>query len=272
MINKKREKAAKDVAESIILKFPELVGVNDAIGVILGTGWGDAFSDLNFKSLSLGAVSHFFGLETIEGHARKLLIGKMGNRTVIVLQGRIHLNEVPYSRELAEMARLQIETLFHLGVKTLITTAAVGGLDGRLKVGNVAIVDGLITVFAPDMPLWAGEFCSPEDSLSLDAIRVAKEEAGEVRALESSHAMVRGPFFEGRKYDKNILRSLCAGVVGMSILPEACIASLYEVKVLALCLVTNSATEVHSHEENLRRAAEIAPKLSAYLERIIRRI
>ncbi len=59
----------------------------------------------------------------------------------------------------------------------------------------------------------------------------------------------------------------------MSMLPEACIAALYDdVKVLGLGFVTNSDNETHSHERNLAQAQKASAKLGGLLERIIRRI
>ena len=82
--------------------------------------------------------------------------------------------------------------------------------------------------------------------------------------------MVRGPFFEGRKYDKTTLARTGASVVGKSVLPEACVASVYDgVRVLALSFVTNDDVEEHSHEENQRAAKAAAPKLGDFLSEVI---
>ena len=84
------------------------------------------------------------------------------------------------------------------------------------------------------------------------------------------YAMMPGPAFEGRKYDKPFLASAGIKAVGMSVLPEACVAALYDgVKVLPMAFITNDAYEEHSHEENLRRAKERSPLLGGYLTRII---
>ncbi len=276
------EKHAKIIAsriESVCGKH------NPSIGIVLGTGWGDTLALKDMKPVFGVKIDErlkkemylkeldFYRLGELEGHARKIALGRVGDKETIALRGRIHLNEKPPSDDDIHMqVRLQVEMLFHLGVKTLILTAAVGSLKPDIAVGDIVAVDGFVTVFAPPIPLFAGEFCSPEDTLDPSLREIASTAARDagLRLHVGGHAMLRGSFFEGRKYDKPLLAASGASVVGMSILPEACIAALYpDVKVLSLCFVTNSATEEHSHETNHARAKESADKLGDFLERTI---
>jgi purine-nucleoside phosphorylase len=245
------------------------------IGLVLGTGW-DVIKDENATEIPFQHIPGFSGLEHIDGHARKLLVGKIAGKHVVALRGRVHMNEAPCDPNIPRMVRLQTEMLFQLGVKQIIVTSAVGSLHNFVKVGSVVIIDGFITVYAPEMPLWANEFYSPEDMiserLSFIAHRAKHEQEGITSLTEVAHVMVRGPFFEGRKYDKALLAASGAKVVGMSMLPEACIAAIYGAEFLGLGFVTNSPFEVHSHENNVERAKELSEKLGDYLTRIIRMI
>lgn len=276
-----REYVARIAADTLRVKsqlpLPFASGNNGPIGLILGTGWGDVLQIENPYRISLADIPGFGALTKLEGHARELMIGRVSGRQVLVLRGRIHLNEVPADPELFKMVRLQVEMLLQLGACQLILTSAVGALRPQngampLSVGDVCAIDGFVTLFAPDMPLWAGEFCSPEDTLNLRLREIALAERGELRVSVGGHVMVRGPFFEGRRYDKRLLAQTGASVVGMSILPEACVAALYGARVLALGFVTNSDIETHSHETNLAQAKSAAAKLGGLLERIVRRM
>lgn len=270
--NAERESAAKKAAETIRQKLGVPTDENP-IGLVLGTGWGDVLNISESVEIPFGDIPGFEKLGTLQGHARRVIFGKLEGRPILALRGRVHLNEAPNDPVIPTMVRLQIEMLLQLGVKTLILTSAVGSLDRTVRVGDIVDADGFITLFAPPMPLWAGEFCSPEDTLDEKLGRIAFEEREDLHVRLGGHAMVAGPFFEGRGYDKAVLRSTGASVVGMSVLPEACIAALYEeVKVLALCFVTNSAYEPHSHEENLARAKKSRDLLGAYLIRIVSRL
>jgi purine-nucleoside phosphorylase len=246
--------------------------LEDTACMVLGTGWGDAITLESEKSVSLRYVLGFENLETIEGHKRLLCRGILSGCPVIALRGRIHLNE-SVRPEHALQVRLQIDMLLALGVKTLILTNAAGALGDKASVGDVVVTDGFVSLYAPDMPLFAGEFCSPDDVLDPELQRMAVASAPEGLTVRTGgYAMLRGPFFEGRKYDKPLLRQTGATCVGMSTLPEACFASLYKpqgVRVLALSFITNSDTEVHSHEENLARAKEKSALLGALLTNIV---
>ncbi len=266
-----RENEATVAANFIRLKFPKLNKLESPIGLVLGTGW-DVLSGAANNLISFSDIPGFSDLEQLDGHARQLLFGNILGRQVLVLRGRIHLNEAPNNSNIARIVRLQIEMLFKLGVKKIIVTSAVGSLDRTLEVGSIAVIDGFVTVYAPDMPLWAGEFCSPDDTLSKEMMKIAIDVQGKLKAQEAGHVMLRRPFFEGRRYDKQLLIASGAKVVGMSMLPEACIAALYGVEFLGLGFITNTHFETHSHEDNLARAKKSAKFLKKYLIKIISRV
>lgn len=250
------------------------------IGLMLGTGWGDALQlDTKLSELPFEKIQGFGALQKIEGHARRLEYGQIANRDVVLLRGRVHVNEHPTDPVILDMVRLQVEMLIQLGVRNVIVTSAAGSLDVSkkpvIKPGTVVVVDGFVTLFSPPMPLYAGEFCSPEDTLdaelrnaALQQIEFATRGVPSKKVKSGGFAMVRGPFFEGRRYDKRALRATGAAVVGMSMLPEACVIALYPgVRMLGLAYVSNTATEDHSHKTNCARAKTDAEFLADVLRR-----
>lgn len=294
MRNKEREIVAQENADQLRSHFSALDPVifpqlrrfaEDAdIGIILGTGWGDVllkeaivsggYSQYSLEN-ELPGFKDLQNMPKIPGHHRVLLFAHLHGKKVVMLRGRIHTNESHDQAKLMPMVRLQVEMLIKLGIKHLILTNAAGSLLPKVKVGDIVAHNGFITLFAPTA-LMAGEFVSPEDTLKNEnnvKIITAAANADLVCHLGAG-AMVRGPRFEGRKHDKNILRHLGATVAMMSILPEADIAALYqdpdeEVKVYAMSFITNTAIEEHSHEENQKRAAKSSAKLGALLLNLI---
>lgn len=271
--NAQREAEAARAAEYVreCLRGLGRAPAEHPIGLVLGTGWGDVLKFDNAVEIPFGEIPGFGELAALEGHARRLVIGTLGGRDVVALRGRVHLNEAPCDPNVARMVRLQTEMLLQLGAQTLIVTSAVGSLRGALEVGQIAVVKGFVTLYAPEMPMWAGEFVSPDDALD-PALQAIAHEVCPLVAKTVGHVMVRGPFFEGRTYDKALLAASGAGVVGMSMLPEACIAALYNAKVLGLGFVTNDDVAEHSHDENQLRAREAAPHLCSFLTRIVHRL
>lgn len=277
MANTERYVAARVTAGDLFLRLDLARGVPE-LAIILGTGWGDTLVLKDERSVALSKLPGFKDLPEHPTHKRHLCFGRLNGRWVFALRGRVHMNEVPYSAELANMVRLQIETLCVFGVKTFILTSAVGGLlrghpseRQRAFTGTICAVDGFVTIFAPDMPLFGGEFVSPEDTLDLGLRQLAMKvgRRADLEVFEGGHAMVRGPFFEGRRYDKLVLARSGADTVGMSILPEACVAALYNARVLALGFVSNDDAEKHSDELVRQRAKEVGGKLGALLGGIV---
>lgn len=241
-------------------------------GFVLGTGWGDLLQVEDERIWPMSQLRGFTSFEEIAVHRRVVSYGKVGGKRAIALRGRFHLNEKPYDAALAAAVRSQVQMLCELGVRTFVLTNAAGALGDKARVGDVVAADGFVSLFAPDMPLFAGEFCSPDDVLDDRLRRLAREQALEgLTVREGGYVMLRGPYFEGRKYDKALLRASGASCVGMSTLPEACVIALYRAQgaqALALSYITNDDREEHSHEENLARAEADAPKLSELLTRI----
>lgn len=281
MRNLKAQAAAAEAARFITKQL----GVKDcATGVVLGTGWGKHLDLTDERAIRFERVPGFEQLEPLEGHARKIVWGMQDGIPVLALDGRVHLNEATADPAIPKMVRLQTEILMQLGVSRLIVTCAAGSLPQRklgflwrndIGVGTLVVIDGFVTTFAPDMPLWTGEFCNPEDALCRKLQDKALKSAtfytgGKVQ--KAGYAMVRGPFFEGRLYDKRFIAKTGASIVGMSTVPEACVASLYGAKVLALAFVTNDCLATHSHEGNLARAAESSKRLGGYLRHMIKAI
>lgn len=259
------------------LRLPDELVAPTAI--ILGTGWGDTLVLENERSAPLSALPGFRKLSEHPTHKRRLCFGYLAGRPVFVLRGRVHLNEAPHSAELARMARLQVEMLCVLGVEKFVLTAAVGGLlTSRMAASPsdqyVCVIDGFVTVFAPEMPLYAGEHVNPEDALDPTFRQLAVDVGREVglKTFEGGHVMVRGPFFEGRKYDKIVLTQTGADVVGMSILPEACVAAIHNARVLALGFVSNDAIEPHSDELVRKRTKAAEAKLDLLLHGVVFRL
>jgi purine-nucleoside phosphorylase len=245
----------------------------------LGTGWGDLLKLEGEQRLSLHELPGFEALTELDGHERVLCYGRVGDAWVMAQRGRVHLNEGVNDAAIPQMVRLQVEQAIELGVKTFILTNAVGSLGGRVSKGSVVAVDGFITLFAPDLPLYPGEFCSPEDVLDPSLIELAQlggSHADHLAVVRGGYLMLRGPQFEGRRYDKAFLASTGAHCVGMSLLPEAAVLSVYRSsrRLRALCLsyVTNDDKEEHSHEANQAQAKTKAEGLRLLLEHVLSKL
>src|SRR5271170_7188035 len=75
-------------------EFLKWKGFTDAgIGVVLGTGLGSFIKELHVEqTIPYQDIPHF-PQSTVESHKGQLIIGRIGDKKVIVLQGRFHFYE-----------------------------------------------------------------------------------------------------------------------------------------------------------------------------------
>lgn len=263
----------KNMARDCAAFLSDMLGNNPVprTALILGTGWGDAVEFDDSIEVPFQELPGFKDLPSLDGHARRVVYGKLGGIPVLALRGRVHLNESYAEDMFYRYARVQAQMLLELGVEKLVLTCAAGSLGDRAEVGDIVVINGLFTLFAPKMAMFGAEFKSPEDTLTAGFLRKACEAGADLLSMQiGGYVMLRGPFFEGRKYDKPFLATTGCSVVGMSVLPEACIAALYDAEAVALAFVTNDDKEVHSHDENKKRVKESADKLGEFLTRLVR--
>jgi purine-nucleoside phosphorylase len=267
--------AARSAADAI-RKALDLGRDERPVGIILGTGWGDALKLDDRKELPFGKIPGFNRLSSLEGHARTVVTGTLGGTRVTALAGRVHLYEAPADPGLHAMVRLQTEMLIHLGAQRLIMTCAAGSLDAKIKTGSFVAIDGFVSAFAPEMPLYGGEFPTPDKAIDLECVALdfpgSSLPGRALQAWRGGYVMLRGPSFEG-SLDKQLLAASGAKVVGMSMLPDACVAALYAeegVRVVPIAHVTNGIDEATTHDDHLTRSRQAASRLASLLADTVR--
>jgi len=210
--------------------------------VILGTGLGGLGERIeDAVRVPYDTIPHF-PRSTAPGHAGQLACGRLGGRPVMVMEGRFHLYE-GYS--LTEVAR-PVRVARALGARTLLITSAVGGLDPRLRDGDLVAIDDHLNLMGgspltgpnderlgprfPDMSApYDGDLIEQAEALAL---------AAGFRLPRAVLAAVAGPQLETRA-EYRWLRGMGADVVGMSTVPE-CIAAVHAgLRVCALSVVTD---------------------------------
>ncbi len=249
------------------------------LAVVLGSGLSVVANRLTDSiAIPYEAIPHF-PRATVAGHEGKLLLGRLGGTRSIVFQGRFH----SYEGHDLDAVTFPVRVLSRLGVKTLILTAATGGIRADLRAGSLVVVSDHLNL------LGANPLRGPNDDrlgtrfpdlseVYSKRLRVMAKEEGKRLGLDLSsavYACLPGPSYE-TPAEIRMLRALGADVVGMSTVPEAIAARHAGIEVLAFALVSNAAAGVTgaaiTHAEVLDAGHKAAPILAKLIERAAARI
>lgn len=256
--------------------------VQPSIAVILGSGLGALGSAVDGgRAIPYAAIPHF-PISTVEGHASRIVLGRLQRKPVAVLQGRPHYYEGYTMQEVT----FPVRVLRALGVTTLIVTNAAGGLNPRFKVGDLMLIRDIVN-FMGDNPLrglrdarLGPRFPDMRDLFSAAMTRAARRVARRegVRLRSGVYAGVSGPAFE-TSAETRMLRKLGADAVGMSTVPEVIVARHTGIpNILGISCITNVESRHPSpgpraapiaHEAVLAAAARAERRLTALLRGVI---
>lgn len=233
---------------------------------VLGSGWNHILKEVNVtREIPYGKL---FGVKTtVPGHEGKLVIGTINGKQAAFMSGRIHMYEGYSARE----ATAPIRAAAHAGMKNLILTAACGALNEKYRIGDIVILNDMITLLlALDSPLKGPQFIDTSAVFDADlrkkAVAIAKQNS--VPYQEGSYIYYHGPNFETPS-DKRAMKMLGADVCGMSTVPEALTARALGVKVLGLAFVTNLAFVKHDHKEVLNEAEKGSERMKILLNGLL---
>lgn len=252
------------------------------LGLVLGSGLGglaEAVEDAD--SLLAERIPHW-PRSTVQGHAGRLVIGRLEGQTVMVQQGRAHY----YEGHSLQRVTLPIRVMQLLGLHSVILTNAAGGINPDFAPGDVMlIVDqinligmaGLSPLRGPNDDSLGPRF--PDMSVPFDrewraAALAAAAEAG-LALRQGVYAGLAGPSFESPA-DLRFLRTAGADAVGMSTVSEVVVARHGGLRVLGFSGISNKAnldgSTVTTHEEVLEAGRVLAPKLTALVRGVLRRM
>src|SRR5258707_5109835 len=110
--------------------------VEVSVAIVLGSGLGAFADDLIDPTQIPYSEIPGFARSTVEGHAGRLVIGRSGEVTVAVMQGRFHFYE-GYS---LQEGTFPMRVLKLLGVRTVVLTNAAGALNTEFKPGALMVI------------------------------------------------------------------------------------------------------------------------------------
>ena len=252
------------------------------VGIILGSGLGALAANVELATIIPYNEIPDWPVSTVIGHQGHLVIGKLENKEVIVMQGRVHYYE-GYS--IAQVV-LPVRILQRLGIEILVATNAAGAVNPNFEPGDLMLIKdhinmigmaGLNPLRGPNLDELGPRF--PDMSQAYDRVlleltrKVAADE--KIKLQEGVYVSLAGPSFE-TPADLRFLRIIGADAVGMSTVPEVIAAHHAGTRVLGISGISNKANldgdTVTSHEEVLEAGQKLAPKLTTLIRGVLRRL
>ena len=110
--------------------------IRPQIGIVLGTGLGGLADKIKSAVVVPYEEIPHFPVSTVSSHMGRLIIGSLGGKKVMALQGRFHYYEGYDSKE----KTFPIRVMAAMGVETLLISNAAGGLNLTFEAGDLVLI------------------------------------------------------------------------------------------------------------------------------------
>src|SRR5690349_20747660 len=170
------------------------------LGIVLGSGLGGLADEVEAAIAIPFAELPGWPAATAPGHVGRLILGRLGGRPVVMLQGRFH-----YYEGNAPGLVIQPVLLFkHLGARLVILTNASGGLDPSFGPGTLMVINdhinltGLNPLIGPNADSLGERFPDVTNAWS-PVLRVKLHAAGRAEGVELAEGVylgLTGPNYE----------------------------------------------------------------------------
>jgi purine-nucleoside phosphorylase len=261
-----------DEIRSAVDAVREITTVKPSVAIILGTGLGQLAESIEIEATLPYERIPGFPLSTVESHAGRLLLGRLGRRPVVAMQGRFHRYE-GYS---LNAVTFPVRVMHGLGAETLIVSNACGGMHPLWAPGDLVLLSDHINLLG-DNPLIGSnderlgprfpDMSAPYDPELRALARSVARELGIV-LREGVYVAVPGPNLETRA-EYRMLRGLGADVVGMSTVPEVIVAAHAGMRTIGLSIITDQCLPDALEPADINRIIDTARRAEPSLSRLI---
>lgn len=249
------------------------------VAIVLGTGLSAMVDTLaNAITIPYKNIPNF-PEATVEFHKGNIVYGNIGDKNVLLMQGRFHYYE-GYSMQ---QITFPVRVMKALGVNYLLLSNAAGGMNAAFKKGDLVVITDHINQ-QPENPLrglndlvFGNRFvdmCWPYNTeLNNQLLLTAKHLA--IPIHQGVYVAVAGPNLETRAEYK-YLRNMGADMVGMSTVPEVIVANHIGLPCAAVSVITDECDPDNLQPVNITEIIAVAGKadktLSSLFENMIRQL
>jgi purine-nucleoside phosphorylase len=268
--------------DGVVAAIRQMTDFVPRVGMILGSGLGPLADEVDAEARIASKEIEGWPKATVEGHAGRLVLGRLEGQSVFVLQGRVHF----YEGHPMSALGMPVRVMQRLGAEILIVTNAAGGINQTFRPGDLMLITDHINLLGmagqtplrgPNLDAFGPRF--PDMSRAYDrellasASGVAEQEG--VPCHHGVYVCLAGPSFE-TPADLRFLKGIGADAVGMSTVPEVTVARHGGMRVLGVSGIANKANmdgeAETTHEEVLEASRIIVPRLSTLIKGVLRRL
>ncbi len=250
------------------------------LGIVLGSGLGSLANDIQDPIVIPYRELPDFPVSTAVGHKGNFIVGTLGGKTVIAMQGRIHY----YEGYGMDQVVLPIRVMIGVGIKTLIVSNAAGGTNLAYHVGDLMIIRDHINLlpnpligpnfddFGPRFP----DMTRPYDPALIKLAVQVGEELG-IKLHRGVYVGGTGPSYE-TPAEYKYFRTIGGDAVGMSTIPEVIVARHAGVPVFGISVITNEAHDdyaddfVNDGDDVVKAANAAAERMSRLITHMIEKM
>ena len=271
-----------EMVDAAVAAIHEKTDQKPEIGLILGSGLGDLAESVKPADyIHYSEIPHW-PQSTVQGHKGRLVIGNLGKKSVMIMQGRTHFYEGYPITQIG----FPIRVMIRLGIKVLVVTNAAGAVNGAFEPGKVMLITDHLSLMAmagqnpllgPNIDEFGERFPDMSQAYDRDLLVKARESAKEnnIDPYEGVYACLAGPSFE-TPADLRFLQKIGVDAVGMSTVPEVIVARHGGIRVLGISGISNKAnldgTTITTHEEVLEAGKVLVPKMDAIIRGVLGKI
>ncbi len=251
------------------------------VGIILGSGLGRVADEIGGKIvINYRDIPGFPG-PTVQGHKGELVAGRLGEKMIVVFNGRFHY----YQGFSLQDVTLPVRIAKRMGVENLIITNASGGINSDFKPGDIMLINDHINYMGVNPlvgedPLTFGpifvDLSEPYDTGLMEKTKeIARQNSSIGELKEGVYLATSGPSYE-TKAEISFFKKIGADAVGMSTVPEVIVAAQEGLTVLGISVITNMACGIArgalTHEEVLETMSKTSERMILLLKEVIRNI
>lgn len=246
------------------------------IAIILGSGLGNLADKIENPIFIPYKDIPNFPVSTAPGHVGRLVIGNLGNKKVLCMQGRFHFYE---GYDMSTIV-FPIQVIKYLDINNLLLTNAAGGINTNYKVGDLMLITDHIKLTSENPlrginPDFLGpRFFDMSYTYDRELIKLTKEiaKSENLDIKEGVYHYFAGPSFE-TPAEIRLAKLVGSDAVGMSTVPEAIAAAHMGIRVLGISCITNMAAGIIekplTEEEVIETGNKVKDKFSALVSKLV---